>query len=140
MSGSTRTSRVESYAASPACRLRAWSSAPRSQARQARRTPVRRVESTMPRIMEITTPIDGLLFHTMHAREELSRVGECHVDLLSLKNDINLDQILGKNVTVKLELQDGGTRFFNGFVSRFSQGGTYGRYKRYHAVVHPWLW
>ena len=95
----------------------------------------------MARIMEITTPLDdALLFHTMHAREELSRVGECRIDLLSLKNDINLDQILGKNVTVKLELQDGGTRFFNGFVSRFSQGGTYGRYKRYHAVVHPWLW
>ena len=96
----------------------------------------------MPRAMEITTPLgaDVLLFHTMHAREELSRVGEARLDLLSLKQDINLDQILGKNVTVKLALQDDDTRYFNGFVTRFSQGGTHGRYRRYYATVHPWLW
>jgi type VI secretion system secreted protein VgrG len=96
----------------------------------------------MPKVMEITTPLgpEVLLFHTMHAREELSRVCECRLELLSLKSDINLDQILGKNVTVKLALQDDKTRYFNGFVSRFSQGGSYGRYRRYYAVVHPWLW
>ena len=76
----------------------------------------------------------------MHAREELSRVGEYRLELLSLKNDINLDQILGKNVTVKLALQDDETRYFNGFVTRFSQGGTHGRYRRYYATVQPWLW
>ena len=39
----------------------------------------------MPRAMEITTPLkDVLLFHTMHAREELGRVGECRLELLSL--------------------------------------------------------
>ena len=42
----------------------------------------------------------------MHAREELSRVGEFQLELLSQKNDINLDEILGKNVTVKLALPD----------------------------------
>ncbi len=96
----------------------------------------------MPKVMEITTPLgpEVLLFHTMHAREELSRVCECRIELLSLKNDINLDQILGKNVTVKLALQDDKTRYFNGFVSRFSAGGSHGRYRRYYAVVHPWLW
>ena len=92
--------------------------------------------------MEITTPLgpDVLLFHTMHAREELSRVGECRLDLLSLKNDIKLDDILGKSVTIKLALQDDKTRYFNGYVTRFSAGGTYGRYRCYYATVHPWLW
>src|SRR5215510_8565341 len=92
--------------------------------------------------MEITTPLgsDVLLFHTMHAREELSRVGECRLDLLSLKSDIKLNDILGKSVTVKLALQDDSTRYFNGYVTRFSAGGTYGRYRRYHAIVHPWPW
>ena len=96
----------------------------------------------MARVMEITTPLgaDVLLFHAMHAREELSRVAEYQLDLLSLKNDINLDQILGKNVTVKLALPDDSTRYFNGFVTRFSQGGMHGRYRRYSATVHPWLW
>jgi type VI secretion system secreted protein VgrG len=96
----------------------------------------------MPRIMEITTPLgdDVLLFHGMHAREELGRLSEYQLDLLSPKNDINLDDILGKNVTVKLALPDDSTRYFNGFVTRFAQGGTYGRYTRYFAVVRPWLW
>jgi type VI secretion system secreted protein VgrG len=96
----------------------------------------------MPRVMEITTPLgaDVLLFHGMHAREELGRLGEYQLDLLSAKGDINLDDILGKNVTVKLALPDDATRYFNGFVTRFSQGGMHGRYHRYFAVVRSWLW
>ncbi len=96
----------------------------------------------MPRVMEISTPLgdDVLLFKGMHAREEVGRLGEYQLDLLSLKKDINLDQILGKNVTVKLALPDDSTRYFNGYVTRFSQGGVDGRYQRYDAVVHPWLW
>ena len=96
----------------------------------------------MARVVEIDTPLgtDVLLFHTMHAREELSRVSEYQIDLLSTKGDINLDDILGKNVTVKLTLANKGIRYFNGYVTRFSQNGTYGRYFRYFAVVRPWLW
>jgi type VI secretion system secreted protein VgrG len=96
----------------------------------------------MPRVMEITTPLDEdvLLFHGMHAREELGRLSAFHIDLLSSKNDVDPDDILGKNVTVKLALPDDATRYFNGFVTRFAQGGSYGRYIRYSAVVHPWLW
>jgi type VI secretion system secreted protein VgrG len=92
--------------------------------------------------MEITTPLgdDTLLFHGMHVREELGRLGEYSVDLLSLKNNVNPDDILGKNVTVKLALPNDSKRYFNGFVTRFAQGGSYGRYVRYFAVVHPWLW
>ena len=96
----------------------------------------------MARAMEITTPLgeDVLLFHGMHLREELGRLGECQIDLLSARGDINLDEILGKNVTVKLALQEEGFRYFNGYVTRFSAGGTYGRYHRYVAEMRPWLW
>ena len=96
----------------------------------------------MPRAMEIATPLgdDVLLFHGMHALEEMSRLSEYRLELLSEKNDINVGEILGKNVTVKLALPDDRTRHFNGYVTRFSQGGTFGRYKRYSAVVRPWLW
>jgi type VI secretion system secreted protein VgrG len=94
------------------------------------------------RVMEITTPLgeDVLLFHALHAREELGRLGEYQLDLLSPKNDVNVDDILGKNVTIKLALPDDSTRYFNGFVTRFAQGGTSGRYTRYFAVVRSWLW
>ena len=99
----------------------------------------------MPRVMEITTPLgeEVLLFHGMHAREELSRLFEYQLDLLSPiepKKVVNFDDILGKNVTVKLALPDDNTRYFNGYVTRFSQSGTYGRYHRFSAVVRPWFW
>ena len=95
----------------------------------------------MPRVMEIVTPLGDnvLLFHGMHAREEMSRVAEYHLDLLSPRGDVNVDDILGTNVTVKLALPDDKTRYFNGYVTRFSQGGMLGRYHRYTAVARPWL-
>jgi type VI secretion system secreted protein VgrG len=73
----------------------------------------------MPRLMEIATPLgaDTLLFHGMHAREELGRVSEFQVDLLSAKGDIALDDILGKNVTVKVMTAKDQTRYFNGYVT-----------------------
>jgi type VI secretion system secreted protein VgrG len=96
----------------------------------------------MARLMEISTPLgsDVLLFHGMHAREELSRISEFQINLLSEKNNINVDDVLGKAVGVALELPDDSTRYFNGYVTRFSQGGTEGRYFRYRAEVRPWLW
>jgi len=92
--------------------------------------------------MEIVTPLgeDVLLFHGMSAREEMSRPFEYHLDLLSKKKDVGVDQILGKNVTIKLGLPDDQTRYFNGYVTRFSQGNMIGPYYRYHAIVRPWLW
>jgi type VI secretion system secreted protein VgrG len=96
----------------------------------------------MPRLMELVTPLgdDVLLFHGMSGREEMSRLFEYHLDLLSKKDDIKPDDILGKNVTLKLGLPDDKTRYFNGYITRFAQGGTYGRYNRYVATVRPWLW
>src|SRR4029453_11223736 len=56
------------------------------------------------RAMEIATPLgeDVLLFHGMHAREEMGRLGEYQLDLLSPKKDVNVDDILGKTVNVKI--------------------------------------
>ncbi len=98
--------------------------------------------NVMPRVMEIVTPLgeDVLLFHGMSAREEMSRLFEYQLDLLSTKDDVNLDDILGKNVTIKLGLHEDETRYFNGYVTRFAQSGMYGRYRRYIATVRPWLW
>jgi type VI secretion system secreted protein VgrG len=96
----------------------------------------------MPRVMEIVTPLDDdvLLFHRMSGREEVSRLFEYELDLLSMHGDINMDDVLGKNVTVKVALPDETIRYFNGYVTRFAQNGTVGRYYRYVAMVRPWLW
>jgi type VI secretion system secreted protein VgrG len=91
--------------------------------------------------MEIDTPLgEDLLFYGLHAREELGRLSTLHIELLSKNGKIAIDDILGQNVTVKLELPGDSTRYFNGYVTRFSQGGAYGRYFRYTALAQPWLW
>lgn len=91
--------------------------------------------------MEITTPLGAdLLFHRMTAREELGRLSELEIDLLSRRNDIAAGDLLAKNVTVKLELLPQGERYFNGHVTRFSPTGVLGRYNTYRVTVRPWLW
>ena len=95
----------------------------------------------MKRVMEVVTPLgDDLLFHRLHAREELSRLSEFELDLLSPKRDINLDEVLGKIFTVKLALPNDKSRYFNGYVTRFAQIGMHGRYHSYRATLRPWLW
>ncbi|HKQ26840.1 MAG TPA: type VI secretion system tip protein TssI/VgrG [Burkholderiales bacterium] len=95
----------------------------------------------MKRVMEVVTPLgDDLLFQRLHAREELSRLSEFELDLLSPKRDINLDEVLGKTFTVKLALPNDKSRYFNGYVTRFAQIGMQGRYHSYRATLRPWLW
>ena len=96
----------------------------------------------MARVIEITTPLgaDVLLFHRMRAREEIGRLFEYEIDLLSRKGDVDLDKILATSVTVKIELPERKIRHFNGYVMRFAQAGMLGRYHVYRASVRPWLW
>ncbi len=99
-------------------------------------------QGQMKRFVEIDTPLKpgALLFHRMRAREELGRLSEYELDLLSSDRAINLDGVLGKTVTVKLELGDDKVRSFSGYVTRFSLAGMHGRFHLYHATVRPWLW
>lgn len=96
----------------------------------------------MIRAFELSTPLgDGaLLFHRMTAREELGRLSEFEIDALSEQGNLDPDQILGKSVTVREKLRDGGMRPFTGHVARFGQTGVQGRYHLYRLVVRPWLW
>jgi len=96
----------------------------------------------MARLMQITTPLaeDVLLFQRLHVYEELSRPFEHQLTLLSAQKDINLDDVLGKPVSVQLGIPKGKFRYFSGYVSRFAQSGMVGRYYRYTATSRPWLW
>src|SRR5262245_34893824 len=96
----------------------------------------------MARQIELTTPLgpDVLLFRAMHGREELGRLSEFDLSALSTQADIKPGDLLGKNVTIKLELVSGGPRYFNGYVTRFTQGGMVGRYYEYRMTVRSWLW
>lgn len=95
------------------------------------------------RQVSIKTPLgpDELLFVCMHGTEELGRLFSYSLVLYSLDEAIKIEKIIGQNVTVSMELESGDFRFFNGFISHFSQvDRTEGGYAVYEAVMHPWLW
>lgn len=94
------------------------------------------------RQVEINTPLgdDVLLFHRMTATEKLGRLFQFKLDLLSKNPNLKFEDLLGQNVTIRLELPDEKTRYFNGFVSRFRQEGTFDDFNAYSVTVHPWLW
>ena len=81
-----------------------------------------------------------LLFRRMDAFEELGRLYQYQLDMLSPNESLVLDDMLGQDVTVEVDLQDGAVRYFHGYVSQFSQTGRHGDYACYTATVHPWLW
>jgi type VI secretion system secreted protein VgrG len=90
----------------------------------------------------VTSPLgaDVLLLFRMTAREELGRLAEFQLELLSTDSEIKLEDVLGKHMTVELELPDDRTRYFDGLCTRFSQSGRIGRYTQYQATLRPWLW
>jgi type VI secretion system secreted protein VgrG len=94
----------------------------------------------MARMAELTTPVKDLLFRAMQGREELARLSAFELSVLSKKPDISPGDLLGKNITVKLELRGGGHRYFNGYVTRFAQGGMVFSYYEYLLTVHTWPW
>lgn len=93
------------------------------------------------REIEFITPLgpDALLLRDVTVTEELGRLFTINVELGSSEN-INFEDLLGQNVSIRLNLLDGGERYFNGFVTSLSQGVNEGRFTRYHATIHPWLW
>jgi len=94
------------------------------------------------RPIAVNSPLgeDVLVLQRMTASEELSRLFEFQLDLLSENDNIRPADVLGQPMTVRLELLDGGNRYFNGVVSRFCHLGPQGRYTAYQATLHPWLW
>jgi type VI secretion system secreted protein VgrG len=93
------------------------------------------------RLMDFKSPLaDDLLLHRASIHEELGRLSEYEIDLLSTKADIDFDKVVGQSVTIVLELPKDKKRYFHGYVTRFVQGGMFGRYFVYRASVYPWLW
>jgi type VI secretion system secreted protein VgrG len=96
------------------------------------------------RLMSIDTPLgkDALLLAALRGHEGISRLFSFELELLAYENDsISFNDIVGQNVTITIRLPDGAPRYINGYVSRFSQGGTDERFfTHYYAQVTPWLW
>jgi type VI secretion system secreted protein VgrG len=94
------------------------------------------------RIISISTPLgeDALLLRSFTGHEAISQLFRFDLDLLSEKSAISFDNIVGKAVTLNAALADGSERYWNGYVSRFTQSGNDGRFTSYRAEMVPWLW
>lgn len=101
----------------------------------------------MPRTQDgrwaaIYTPLgkDVLLFRRMTGVEELGRIFQYELELCSEEHDVKFDDIIGQNVTIRLNYADSGVRYINGFVSRFARSQEVEDLTYYQATIVPGLW
>jgi type VI secretion system VgrG family protein len=101
------------------------------------------------RFLKITTPLgeDFLLLVDFHGEEGISKLfhfdlnlGHEETQTESKPTILDFDTIVGKNVTVRVALPDGGERFINGHIASFGQGGRDAKFSYYRAILVPWLW
>lgn len=95
------------------------------------------------RLLSVDTPLgdDVLILQSFSASEAVSELFNYQLEMLSTEEHIAPADIVGKRVTVKLSLEEGGERFFDGFISQFVGGAMHTReLRRYRAEVVPWLW
>ena len=83
---------------------------------------------------------ESLKFSSYSGTEQLSRMFDGTLTGASLDNGIALNALLGKEVTIEVELQDRSKRYFNANVSEFKQVRRHGRYHLYELRLRPKAW
>jgi type VI secretion system secreted protein VgrG len=99
--------------------------------------------SQADRLIAVTTPLpqDVLLLTGFSGREVMSRLFTYHLEMFSQEEDIDPTKLVGQPISWLVQPAEGDARYFSGFVSRFSAGGTSRRkFRTYRAEVVPWVW
>jgi type VI secretion system secreted protein VgrG len=89
--------------------------------------------------LRLKCPVDGLSVVSVSGTEELGRLFEFHLDLISTDTEIQFSKIVGKRAHIELDMQEG-TRYFDGFVTQFRMTGGDARFASYQMTLRPWLW
>jgi type VI secretion system secreted protein VgrG len=84
-------------------------------------------------------PPDQLLLQRVRGYEELGRLFQFDLELLSPDPELKIDDLLGDKMTVVLDAM-GEPRYFNGIVTAFGHAGKHGRFERYFCTLRPFLW
>ncbi len=102
------------------------------------------------RLIQVFTPLgeDVLLLRGFHGTESLSQLFQFELQMFSENRSLSFDQIVGKNATLKVVLPDLTTRYINGIINAFSQGGSAPLeggsspkiFATYRATLVPWFW
>ena len=93
------------------------------------------------RIGKLTTPAGGDTFvlNRFEGTEGLGALFEYRVGALSLKENFDLNSMIGRNCNVRIKAVDGLERHFNGVLTEANYtGGQYGLFG-YQLVLRPWL-
>lgn len=95
------------------------------------------------RRIQLTTPLgpNVLLVSGVSGSEGISELFEFQLDLVSDKQrDIKPDQLIGKPVTLAMQMDAGSFRYVNGIVARFGRTGNLVDFASYSMEVVPKLW
>lgn len=91
--------------------------------------------------LQTTLGDDKFLLRAFSGHEGISQLFHFHLDLLSEDPAVSFDDIVGQNVSFSVRLADTSkARYFNGYVSRFTQLPGEERLTHYEAEIVPWLW
>lgn len=94
------------------------------------------------RVAEFTTPLgrDKLALARFDAQEGLSELFEFRVEAVSEDANISFDSALGKDCTVKFDVENGPQREFTGVMVEAQWIGSVQDYYAYRIVLRPWFW
>ena len=94
------------------------------------------------RELEFISPLgkDVLLLQKFTAVEELGKPFQFNLQLRSTQEDIDFEALLGQNASVRLATSVSEQRYFNGHITKFSQGPNKEGFATYTATLSPWLW
>jgi type VI secretion system secreted protein VgrG len=91
------------------------------------------------RLLRFYSPIKGLLIESMSGTTTISEQYIFHLSLISKDGSIELKSLMGKNVSVGVQMADGSESFINGYVNSFGFSHSDGGFAFYHAEIVPWL-
>jgi len=99
----------------------------------------------MPRTFTAHSALGNQLeFRRLSGHEEMGRLFQFRIDLLSSSDSIDPKALLGTDLTVEIDLTTesggSGTRYLSGQVVAFKFTGRDGDYFSYQAITQPWLW
>lgn len=93
-------------------------------------------------LLSITTPLgaDDLILDALDGSEGISELFRFSLAMRSGKTSLSATSVVGKDVTITIEIPDGPKRYISGIVNRFVHTGQDVDFASYQAEVVPKLW
>lgn len=91
---------------------------------------------------QLVTPLPGVRFllGKIVARDRLSEPFRHEYHLLTDRENLDFNELLGKSWTLKLTDAGGNDRYFNGVVTRVAMEGRFRDYQRFVVITRPQWW